>query len=76
LVAENRSITKEDVFPGANEMIVELRKADGDNASYALNRKLVDTVSSYAQFAADMKETFQWDNEAKQFNNISIYDYA
>lgn len=25
---------------------------------------------------ADMKETFQWDHEAKQFNNISIYDYA
>lgn len=75
-VAENRSITKEDVFPGAKEMIVELRKADGDNATYALNRKLVDTVSSYAQFEADMKETFQWDHEAKQFNNISIYDYA
>lgn len=75
-VAENRSITKEDVFPGAKEMIAELRKADGDNATYALNRKLVDTVSSYAQFEADMKETFQWDHEAKQFNNISIYDYA
>lgn len=38
-------------FPGAKEMIVELRKADGDNATYALNRKLVDTVSSYAQFS-------------------------
>ena len=47
------------MFSLAKEMIVELRKADGDNATYALNRKLVDTVSSsYAQFEADMKETF------------------
>lgn len=75
-VAENRSITKEDVFPGAKEMIAQLRNADGDNATYALNRKLVDSVSSYAQFEADMTETFQWDKENQQFNNISIYDYA
>lgn len=75
-VAENRSITTEDVFPGAKEMIAQLRNADGDNATYALNRKLVDSVSSYAQFEADMTETFQWDKKNQQFNNISIYDYA
>lgn len=75
-VAENRSVTTEDIFPGAKEMIEQLRKADGDSATYALNRKLVDTVSSYSQFEMDMTETFQWNNETNQFKNISIYDYA
>lgn len=75
-VAENRSITTEDAFPGAKAMIEQLRKADGNNATYALDRRLVDNVSSYAQFEADMTETFQWDEETNQFRNISIYDYA
>ncbi|OAT37538.1 signal peptide peptidase SppA [Proteus myxofaciens] len=75
-LAENRSITKEDVFPGAQAMIEKLRKADGDNATYALNQKLVDSVKSYAEFEADMTETFDWDQDKKQFKNISIYDYA
>lgn len=75
-LAENRKITKDAIFPGAEAMIAQLREADGNNATYALKRKLVDVITTSAQFEAEMTEKFKWNQETKQFNNISIYDYA
>lgn len=75
-IATNRKLSVRQVFPGADEMIADLRAAGGDNAQYALKRKLVDYVAPRNIIESEMTKTFGWDEKNQHFNAISIYDYA
>ncbi|KMW74454.1 protease 4 [Photorhabdus luminescens subsp. luminescens] len=75
-VATNRKLTVHQVFPGADQMIANLRAVNGDNAQYALKHKLVDYVASRNVIESDMTKAFGWDEKNRHFNAISIYDYA
>ncbi|OCQ52960.1 Protease 4 [Photorhabdus australis subsp. thailandensis] len=75
-IATNRKLSVHQVFPGADEMIADLRAAGGDNAQYALKRKLVDYVAPRNIIESEMTKTFGWDEKNQHFNAISIYDYA
>ncbi|WP_434524643.1 signal peptide peptidase SppA [Photorhabdus asymbiotica] len=75
-IAINRKLSVHQVFPGAEEMIADLRAAGGDNAQYALKRKLVDYVAPRNIIESEMTKAFGWDEKNQHFNAISIYDYA
>ncbi|NDK98033.1 signal peptide peptidase SppA [Photorhabdus bodei] len=75
-VATNRKLSVHQVFPGADEMIANLRAVGGDNAQYALKYKLVDYVAPRNVIENDMTKAFGWDEKNRHFNAISIYDYA
>ncbi|RAX04332.1 MULTISPECIES: signal peptide peptidase SppA [unclassified Photorhabdus] len=75
-VAANRKLSVHQVFPGADEMIANLRAVGGDNAQYALKYKLVDYVAPRNVIENDMTKAFGWDEKNRHFNAISIYDYA
>ncbi|MDB6370153.1 signal peptide peptidase SppA [Photorhabdus bodei] len=75
-VATNRKLSVDQVFPGADEMIANLRAVGGDNAQYALKYKLVDYVAPRNVIENDLIKAFGWDEKNRHFNAISIYDYA
>ncbi|MCC8375002.1 MULTISPECIES: signal peptide peptidase SppA [Photorhabdus] len=75
-VATNRKLSVHQVFPGADEMIANLRAVGGDNAQYALKYKLVDYVAPRNVIENDLIKAFGWDEKNRHFNAISIYDYA
>ncbi|MGV8005025.1 signal peptide peptidase SppA [Photorhabdus temperata subsp. temperata] len=75
-IAANRKLSVHQVFPGADEMIAGLRTVGGDNAQYALKRKLVDYVATRNIIESEMTKAFGWDEKNRHFNAISIYDYA
>ncbi|EQB99313.1 signal peptide peptidase SppA [Photorhabdus temperata] len=75
-IAANRKLSVHQVFPGADEMIAGLRTVGGDNAQYALKRKLVDYVAPRNIIESEMTKAFGWDEKNRHFNAISIYDYA
>ncbi|NRN27603.1 signal peptide peptidase SppA [Photorhabdus heterorhabditis] len=75
-IATNRKLSVHQVFPGADEMIANLRAAGGDNAQYALKHKLVDYVVPRNIIESEMTKAFGWDEKNQHFNAISIYDYA
>lgn len=75
-LATNRKMTTAQIFPGAEAIISQLRAVKGDSAQYALKQKLVDKIYTNQQVEDILSKHFGWNKEAKQFNNISIYDYS
>ncbi|WP_350306094.1 signal peptide peptidase SppA [Photorhabdus viridis] len=75
-IAANRKLSVHQVFPGADEIIAGLRTVGGDNAQYALKRKLIDYVAPRNIIESEMTKAFGWDEKNRHFNAISIYDYA
>ena len=76
IVAANRQITPEQLFPGAAGIISGLQAVDGDTAKYALNNKLVDVLDSRAAADKELIKTFGWDKANNDYRNVSIYDYT
>ena len=74
-VSANRQITPEQLFPGAAGVISGLEAVQGDTAKYALNNKLVDTLSSRAAADQALAKTFGWDKANNDYRYVSIYDY-
>lgn len=74
-VSANRQITPEQLFPGAAGVINGLEAVQGDTAKYALNNKLVDTLSSRAAADQALAKTFGWDKANNDYRYVSIYDY-
>ena len=74
-VSANRQITPEQLFPGAAGVISGLEAVEGDTAKYALNNKLVDTLSSRAAADQALAKTFGWDKANNDYRYVSIYDY-
>ncbi|PPC64201.1 signal peptide peptidase SppA [Pantoea sp. ICBG 1758] len=74
-VSANRQITPEQLFPGAAGVISGLEAVQGDTAKYALNNKLVDTLSSRAAADQALAKTFGWDKVNNDYRYVSIYDY-
>ncbi|WP_035342066.1 MULTISPECIES: signal peptide peptidase SppA [unclassified Dickeya] len=75
-VAANRQITPQQLFPGADTLLSNLRQLDGDTARYALENKLVDEVASRTVIEQTLSKTFGWDAKNKHFNFTSIYHYT
>ncbi|WP_445374837.1 signal peptide peptidase SppA [Photorhabdus tasmaniensis] len=75
-ISANRKLSVHQVFPGTDEMIAGLRAVGGDNAQYALKRKLVDYVAPRNIIESEMTKAFGWDEKNRNFNAISIYDYV
>ncbi|WP_192456886.1 signal peptide peptidase SppA [Musicola keenii] len=74
-VAANRQITAQQLFPGADGLLKNLRAVEGDTARYALENKLVDEVATRPAIEQSLVKAFGWDAKNKNFNATSIYDY-
>jgi len=75
VVAANRQLTPEQLFPGADGLLKGLQAANGDNAKYALDNKLVDELASRTDVENALSKTFGWDKQNNDINAVSIYDY-
>ncbi|MFR0253350.1 signal peptide peptidase SppA, partial [Escherichia coli] len=75
-VAANRQIPAQQVFPGAQGLLVGLTKTGGDTAKYALENKLVDALASSAEIEKALTKEFGWSKTDKNYRAISYYDYA
>ena len=75
IVAANRQITPEQLFPGAQGMLDGLKKTGGDTAIYAKDNRLVDELASRSQVDQQLSKVFGWDKEANDYKGTSIYDY-
>lgn len=73
--AENRQITPQQLFPGAQKMLDGLRAVQGNTAQFALNNKWVDEVASRSVIDDELTKAFGWNKRDKVFNGISIYNY-
>ncbi|MCD1126056.1 signal peptide peptidase SppA [Jinshanibacter sp. LJY008] len=74
-VAANRHISIAELYPEPARLIQQLKASDGDTAAFALKNKLVDEISSRSTVEKMLKETFGWDQQNKNYNFISIYNY-
>ncbi|OBU11416.1 signal peptide peptidase SppA [Morganella psychrotolerans] len=75
-LAANRKTDKDTVFPGATKMLALMKLAQGDNARYAMQQKLVDEIMPSNVFEAEMVKVFGWDKQNKTFNAVQFNDYA
>ncbi len=75
VIATNRQLTTEQVFPDIKTTLSALRATGGDTAKYALENKLVDKLALRPEIEKDLIKAFGWNEENKAFNHISIYDY-
>ncbi|ADP12742.1 protease 4 [Erwinia sp. Ejp617] len=75
MLAANRQITVDQVFPGAQGVLNGLQKLGGDTAQYAKENKLVDELASSSRVEHELVKTFGWDKEANHYRGTSIYDY-
>lgn len=75
-IAKNRSIPKEQVFPGATTLISALQKNGGDTAQYALEQKLVDKLATRSEIEELMSQKFGWNQLQQEFNYINYIDYT
>ncbi|GAA0330767.1 signal peptide peptidase SppA [Morganella psychrotolerans] len=75
-LAANRKTDKTTVFPGATKMLALMKLAQGDNARYAMQQKLVDEIMPSSVFEAEMVKVFGWDKQNKTFNAVQFSEYA
>ncbi|MBK5144751.1 signal peptide peptidase SppA [Budviciaceae bacterium BWR-B9] len=74
-VAANRNISIAELYPEPAQLIQQLKASDGDTATFALKNKLVDEIASRSAVEKILKETFGWDQQNKNYNFVSIYNY-
>ncbi|MGP1956438.1 MAG: signal peptide peptidase SppA [Arsenophonus sp. NC-PE1-MAG3] len=74
-VAQNRQTTPENIFPGADKLIEEMKSVNGDSAQYAIKQKLIDHIFTGAVIEKKLSKKFGWNDKDQHFNYISIYDY-
>ncbi|QLK88414.1 signal peptide peptidase SppA [Arsenophonus endosymbiont of Aphis craccivora] len=75
-VAQNRQMTPENIFPGADKLIEEMKSVNGDSAQYAFKQKLIDHIFTGAVMEKELSNKFGWNDKEQHFNYISIYNYA
>ena len=75
VVAANRQITAQQLFPGAQGLLNGLQQTGGDTARYAKENKLVDQLATRAETEQLFAKQFGWDKQDQDYNAISIYDY-
>lgn len=75
IIASNRNIQVQQIFPGIHNILNELSAIGGDTAAYALQKKWVDSVSSRVLIENEMKKAFGLNRSETSYNAISIYDY-
>ncbi|QOI11022.1 signal peptide peptidase SppA [Blochmannia endosymbiont of Colobopsis nipponica] len=75
IVADNRKITKQQLFPNIKIILSQLQNMHGDTALYALKNKLIDEIASNEVIEKTMIKNFGFDKKNNSFNNVSIYDY-
>lgn len=75
-IADNRHLTPQQIFPGAQGVLDGLKKTDGDSAQYAKENKLVDELASRAIVQEQLVKKFNYNQQLHDYNHVSIYDYA
>ncbi|MDR5610482.1 MULTISPECIES: signal peptide peptidase SppA [unclassified Arsenophonus] len=75
-MAQNRQMTPENIFPGADKLIEEMKSVNGDSAQYAVKQKLIDHIFTGTVMEKELNKKFGWNDKEQHFNYISIYDYA
>ncbi|AKC60591.1 signal peptide peptidase SppA [Blochmannia endosymbiont of Camponotus (Colobopsis) obliquus] len=75
IIATNRQITKQQLFPNIKILLNDLQNLHGDTAQYALKNKLIDEIISKSMFEKIMIKKFGLNKKNNSFNSISIYDY-
>ncbi len=74
-IAANRQLTSGQMFPDAATMLAGLKATKGDSARYALDNKWVDQLADRSNVEIDLIKTFGWNEQQKEFNYVSMYDY-
>lgn len=76
VVAANRRLTPEQLFPPTATLIEEMKKVGGDAARYALTHRLVDKLYTSAQAEKRLSALFGWDKKQNAVRVVSLYDYS
>jgi len=75
IVANNRNIGIEQIFPDVQIMLDRLNIANGDTAVFALNNKWIDKIATRSTIENELIKIFGCNKKNKSLNTISIYDY-
>lgn len=75
IISINRNIKTQQIFPGIQNILIELNTINGDTATYALEKKWIDKISSHFCIENEMKKKFGTNKQGTSFNAISMYDY-
>lgn len=73
-VSENRHLKEENIFPDTAHFLQQLTTLKGDLTQYALQQKLVTTVTNRYQLEDELKKQFGEDKE-KSYQHIDLTDY-
>ncbi|MGD6858576.1 MAG: signal peptide peptidase SppA [Enterobacteriaceae bacterium] len=74
-ISKNRNIPSKNFLFDVKYFIKELKKVKGNRSKLAVNKKLVDKISSYNNFEKDMIKKFGFNKKKNRYNNIDIYEY-
>ncbi|MGX3013445.1 signal peptide peptidase SppA [Ursidibacter sp. B-7004-1] len=74
-VAQNREIDTKSVVPEPKVYIDQFKQVKGDDAQYALNRKLVTELVTTQQLNQILMDTFGEDSD-KVYRHIDFFDYV
>ena len=74
-IAHNRQTAAETLIPSAQRYIELYRNAQGDDARYALNQKLVTEIATTEQIRQALIEQFGKDRDG-HYNHINFFDYS
>lgn len=74
-IADNRGIQAKNVVPEMATYLAEFKQLKGDDAAYALKRKLVTQLVSTNEMQALLAKEFGLNSEGK-FNHIDFFDYS
>ncbi|QJC38030.1 signal peptide peptidase SppA [Enterobacteriaceae endosymbiont of Donacia marginata] len=74
-ISINRQLTKEEIFPTDENLLISLKKSHGNLALFALQNKLVDKISNNNDFEKEMIQNFGLDKTQNTYNKISINNY-
>ncbi|MFP3019300.1 MAG: signal peptide peptidase SppA [Arsenophonus sp.] len=74
-VSKNRQTKLENIFPGTDKLIKNMKSVNGDGAKYAVKQKLIDYIFTSAVIEKELSKKFGWNDKDQHFNYISIYDY-
>lgn len=74
-IANNRNVPIKKLFPHSKEILENLKKLNGDYALYAKQHALVDYIASDNLIQRQLSKVFGCNEENREYNSISIYDY-
>ncbi|MGL6002077.1 MAG: signal peptide peptidase SppA [Plesiomonas sp.] len=74
-IATNRKLHPNDLVPDADTLLADLKRLGGDSAAYALQRKLVDQLTTRQEMSSAMAKEFGEDKTPQGFIATNYQNY-